>query len=155
MRVGRRWQLPLVHLLRGQQTFFSSLRKMMRIWMMVAIVHHMMMIVALPVTTVTAPPKSLSKINFEILAKNARHAMYSNPRTWMHLKRTLVQRYMHVHKGTEKCQGVEKWEMDCIEKDEMEGRPSQTISLPSSQLQMRLSMTSFDYNHHHNHDLHV
>ena len=35
----------------------------------------------LPVTTVTAPPKSLSRINFEILAKNSRHAMYSNPRT--------------------------------------------------------------------------
>ena len=35
----------------------------------------------LPVTTVTAPPKSLSRINFEILAKNSRHAMYSDPRT--------------------------------------------------------------------------
>ena len=32
----------------------------------------------LPVTTVTAPPKSLSRINFEIPAKNSRHAMYSN-----------------------------------------------------------------------------
>ena len=69
MLVGRRWQLPLVHLLRGQQTFFSSLRKMMRIWMMVAIVHHMMMIVAFQSPQWQLRPKAFQGLTLKYLQK--------------------------------------------------------------------------------------